>query len=63
MKWKRPIRWIVAICLAPILLVATLLITAPFWLNQDAVKREIERIVAGATGGQAQYDQIGRAHV
>ena len=58
MNWKRPIRWIAGVCLAAILLLVALLMTARFWLNQDWVKREIEQIVDSATGGRAQYDRI-----
>ena len=58
MKRKRRYRWILAACLSPVLLLLALLLSAPLWVNQDAVKREIQRVVASATGGRAQYDRI-----
>jgi hypothetical protein len=56
--WKRRHTWIVGAGLAPILLFAALLLSAQFWLNRDVVKREVERVIARATGGKAQYERI-----
>ena len=58
MIWKRRHTWIVGACLAPILLLLALLLSAQFWLNRDVVKREIEEVIARATGGKAQYERI-----
>ena len=58
LKRKRRYRWILAACLAPVLLLLALLLSAPLWVNQDVVKREIEQVIASATGGRAQYDRI-----
>ena len=58
MTLKRRYLWILAACLSPVLLLVALLLTAPLWVNQNAVKREIEQVVASATGGRVQYDRI-----
>ncbi|MFN0039374.1 MAG: AsmA-like C-terminal domain-containing protein [Burkholderiales bacterium] len=58
MALKRRYRWILAAFLSPALLSVALLLTAPLWVNQSTVKREIEKVVASATGGRVQYDRI-----
>ena len=58
MRRKKWYLWILAACLSPVLVLVVLLLTAPLWVNESAVKREIDRVVASATGGQVQYDRI-----
>jgi hypothetical protein len=55
---KRWLRWIIAACLTPILLVLVVLLSSPLWLNQDLVKREVTKIILNATGGKAQFERI-----
>jgi hypothetical protein len=58
MTRKRWLRWILVACLTPILLVLAILLSSPFWINQDAVKREITKLISNATGGKAQFERI-----
>ena len=44
--------------MVPILLVFAVLLSAPLWINQAQVEREIVQIISSATGGKAQYDRI-----
>jgi AsmA-like protein len=54
-KW---LRWILVVCLTPILLVLVILLSSPLWINQDAVKREVTKLISNATGGKAQFERI-----
>ena len=58
MTRKRWVYWILAACLTPVLLVLVVLLSSPLWLNQDLVKREVTKIISGATGGKAQFERI-----
>ena len=58
MTRKRWLRWILAACLTPVLLVLVVLLSSPLWLNQELVKREVTKIISGATGGKAQFERI-----
>ena len=50
--------WILAACLTPALLLLAVLLSSPLWLNQELVKRELTKIISGATGGKAQFERI-----
>ena len=58
MTRKRWLRWILVVCLTPILLVLAILLSSPLWINQDAVKREVTKLISNATGGKAQFERI-----
>ena len=45
-------------CLVPILLVLVALLSAPLWINEDLVKREVTQIISKATGGKGQFERI-----
>ncbi len=49
------LKWGVGIALAPFVLLLLVQLTAPLWLDAAAVKAEVAKLVAKATGGRAQY--------
>ena len=58
MRRRRWLRWIGVACLVPILLVLVVLLSAPLWINEGLVKREVTQIISSATGGKAQFERI-----
>src|SRR5262245_55884734 len=59
MRLKRWLRWAIIAVLTPIVLLVVVLLTAPLWLNEQFVKREVVQLISKATGGTAQFDRIG----
>jgi len=55
---KRWLRWVLIACLAPVVLLLAVLLSAPLWLNEGLVKREVTQLVSNATGGKAQFQRI-----
>src|SRR5262249_55047201 len=59
MKRRRWLLWLAVACLTPVVLLLALLLTAPLWLNEQFVKREVVQLISKATGGAAQFERIG----
>src|SRR5215471_10060998 len=59
MRRRRWLLWLLIACLTPVVLLLAVLLTAPLWLNEQFVKREIVQLISKATGGTAQFDRIG----
>ena len=59
MRRRRWLLWLVIACLTPVVLLLVVLLTAPLWLNEQFVKREVVQLISKATGGTAQFERIG----
>ncbi|HTS53771.1 MAG TPA: AsmA-like C-terminal region-containing protein, partial [Burkholderiales bacterium] len=59
MRRRRWLLWLAIACLTPVVLLLAVLLTAPLWLNEQFVKREVVQLISKATGGTAQFERIG----
>jgi AsmA-like C-terminal region len=57
-RTRKLILWPLAAAALLIVVVLGLLLSAPLWVNQDAVKRQVTEAIAKATGGKAQFDRF-----
>ncbi len=57
-RTKKLILWLLAAAALSIVLVLGVLLSAPLWVNQDAVKRQVAEAIAKATGGKAQFGRF-----
>ncbi|HTS55645.1 MAG TPA: hypothetical protein VMH26_20440, partial [Burkholderiales bacterium] len=57
-RTKRLILWPLAAAALLIVLVLGLLLSAPLWVNQDAIKRQVTEAIAKATGGKVQFGRF-----